>query len=310
MRTVQRTADRGVLRDVAAIGAAMIAVGASFGAVAVAAGLPGWATVAMSVVVFAGGAQFMAVGLVAAGSPLAAVLAGLLLNARHLPFGLTLGDSFGPRRWHRLLGSHLMTDEATAFALARPAGPARRRAFWLAGVLFFVTWNVGTVLGVLAGGAVGDPAALGLDAAFPAGLIALLLPTLRDRDTRRMALAGAALAVLTTPLLPAGLPVLLALAGPALLAVRAVRAGRAGTGDRGAGVTPAPAPATRRVGWGGPGTGGREDGGTSAPNPVTGAVTGVREVGVTPAPIPDAGRAVGTGTPGPGAARRTGGTSC
>ncbi|MFG3698469.1 AzlC family ABC transporter permease [Micromonospora sp. NPDC047620] len=226
MRTVQRTVEGAAVRDVAAIGAAMVAVGASFGAVAVAAGLPGWAAVVMSVLVYAGGAQFMAVGLVATGSPLAAVLAGLLLNARHLPFGLALADSIGRPLWRRLLGSHLMTDEATAFALARPAGGARRRAFWLAGILLFLAWNVGTVLGVLAGGVVGDPAAFGLDAAFPAGLIALLLPALRDRDTRRVALAGAVLAVLATPLLPAGLPVLLALAGPAVLAVAAVRRGR------------------------------------------------------------------------------------
>ncbi|KUJ45746.1 AzlC family ABC transporter permease [Micromonospora maris] len=223
MRTPERTAGAGMLRDVAAIGAAIVAVGASFGAVAVAAGLPVWAVVAMSLFVYAGGAQFMAVGLAAAGNPMAAVLAGLLLNARHLPFGLTLGDSLGRRLWQRLLGSHLMTDEATAFALARPAGEVRHRAFWLAGTLLFVAWNAGTVLGVLAGGVAGDPATLGLDAAFPAGLIALLLPTLRDPDTRRAALGGAVLAVLTTPVLPAGLPVLLALAGPALLAVHRLR---------------------------------------------------------------------------------------
>lgn len=244
MRTLQRTGDAAATRDVAALGAAMVAVGASFGAVAVAAGLPAWAAVAMSLLVFAGGAQFMAVGLVAAGSPLAAVLAGLLLNARHLPFGLALSDSIGRPPWRRLLGSHLMTDEATAFALARPAGAARRRAFWLAGTVLFVTWNLGTVLGVLAGGAVGDPAAFGLDAAFPAGLIAMLLPSLRDRDTRRVALAGAVLAVLATPLLPAGLPVLLALAGPAVLAVAAVRRGRraGGAGDSPASTAPVTAP--------------------------------------------------------------------
>ncbi|WP_428964380.1 AzlC family ABC transporter permease [Micromonospora fluostatini] len=217
MRTAERTVrvgpDRAVLRDVAAIGAAMVAVGASFGAMAVAAGLPLWAPVVMSILVYAGGAQFMAVGLVAAGSPVAAVLAGLLLNARHLPFGLTLGGTMGGRLWQRLLGSHLMTDETTAFTLARPAGPARRRAFWIAATLLFLAWNLGTLIGVLAGGALGDPAAFGLDAAFPAGLLALLLPSLRDRDTRRVALVGAALAVLTTPFLPAGLPVLLALGG-------------------------------------------------------------------------------------------------
>ncbi len=206
-----------MLRDIAAIGVAMVAVGASFGAIAVAADIPTGVTIAMSTLIYAGGAQFMAVGLVAAGSPVAAVFAGLLLNARHLPFGLALGGGLGDRWRHRLIGSHLMTDEATAFALAQPEGAPRQRAFWLAGIALFLAWNLGTVLGVLLGGVVGDPARFGLDAAFPAGLLALLLPSLRDPGTRRVALAGAGIAVLATPLLPAGLPVLLALTGLALL---------------------------------------------------------------------------------------------
>jgi 4-azaleucine resistance transporter AzlC len=218
---------------VAAIGAAVLAVGVSFGAIAVAAGIPTWAVVAMSVLVFAGGAQFMAVGLVAAGNPIAAVLAGLLLNARHLPFGLVVADAIGTGRGARLLGSHLMVDESVAFALAQPDAVRRRRAYWLTGGTLFVSWNIGCLLGIALGGIAGDPATYGLDAAFPAGLIALLLPSLRDRDTRNAALAGGAVAVLTTPLLPAGLPVLLALTGLAVLAVR----GRAARDRRGPGST-------------------------------------------------------------------------
>lgn len=217
MRTAKRTPLRGLVRDVAALGAAMLAVGASFGAVALAAGLPTWAIIALSTLVFAGGAQFMAVGLIAAGSPVAAVLAGLLLNARHLPFGLAIGGILGPRWRDRLLGSHLMTDEAVAFALAQPDFAGRRRAYWLAAATVFLSWNAGTILGVLLGSQVGDPARLGVDAAFPAGLLALLLPGLRDPDTRRVALVGAAIALLLTPVLPAGLPVLLALTGLAVL---------------------------------------------------------------------------------------------
>ncbi|WP_326556650.1 AzlC family ABC transporter permease [Micromonospora sp. NBC_01796] len=219
MRTVDRTTDRALLRDIGALSVAIIAVGASFGAIALAAGLPVWAVITMSTVLYAGGAQFMAVGLVAAGNPLAAVLAGLLLNARHLPFGLTLGDTLGTSWRSRIVGAHLMTDETTAFALARPEGAERRRAYWLAGVLLFLAWNAGTVLGVLLGGIAGDPNRLGLDAAFPAGLLALLLPVLRDPDTRRVAVVGALAAVLLTPVLPAGLPVLLALGGLGVLAL-------------------------------------------------------------------------------------------
>ncbi|BBH66821.1 hypothetical protein ACTI_35060 [Actinoplanes sp. OR16] len=208
MSSLKRT-----LRDVGALGAAMVAVGASFGAISIAYGLPPWAPILMSTVVFAGGSQFLAAGLIAAGNPIAAVLAGLLLNARHLPFGLAIADTIGGRWRDRLIGSHIMTDEATAFALASTDPVERRRVYWLVGTTLFVTWNIGTVLGVLLGGATGDPDALGLDAAFPAALIALILPSLRDRSTRLVALTGAVIAVALTPLLPAGLPVLCALLG-------------------------------------------------------------------------------------------------
>jgi 4-azaleucine resistance transporter AzlC len=220
MRTAERTVERSLTRDVGAIGLAVFAVGMSFGAIAVAAGLPGWAVITMSLVVFAGGSQFMAVGLVAAGNPFAAVFAGLLLNARHLPFGLAVADAVGTGWRRRLIGSHILIDESVAFTMAQSDPAARRRAYWMTGATLFVSWNIGGVLGVLLGEAVGDTDALGLDAAFPAGLIALLLPSLRDRETRNVALAGALVAVVTTPLLPAGLPVLLALAGLLLMKKR------------------------------------------------------------------------------------------
>ncbi|GAA1835379.1 AzlC family ABC transporter permease [Luedemannella flava] len=213
MRTLWRTLDRRLIRDVAALGLAAGFVGLSFGAIAVASGLPGWAVVAMSTLVFAGGSQFMAVGMIAAGNPVAAVLGGLLLNARHFPFGMAVADVLGARWRNRLVGSHLMIDESVAFALAQPDERLRRQAYWMTGLTLFVCWNTGTVAGLALGNAVGDPATIGLDAAFPAGLLALILPGLREPAARRVAVVGAAVAVLTTPLLPAGLPVLLSLVG-------------------------------------------------------------------------------------------------
>lgn len=217
MKAIWRTSDPALWRDVGAIALAVSAIGLSFGAITVAAGLPTWLVLAMSALVFAGGAQFLAAGLLAAGNPLGALLGGLLLNARHLPFGLALPASTIGGSWPaRLFGSHLMVDETVAFAMAQPDPQRRRDAYWLTGLALFVVWNLGTGLGVLLGGAVADPAMLGLDAAFPAGLLALLWPSLRDPVARRVAVVGAAAALITTPLLPAGAPVLLAVGGLAV----------------------------------------------------------------------------------------------
>ncbi|MET9629989.1 AzlC family ABC transporter permease [Lentzea sp. NPDC006480] len=214
MRSIWRTLDAVLLRDVAAVALGAAVTGASFGAISVGSGLPWWMPVLMSLVIFAGGSQFMAVGIVAAGgSPAAAVLAGLVLNARHLPFGLAIGDVLGRNPLARIVGSHLLIDESTAFAMAQKDPARARAAYWACGVSLFFSWNAGVLIGALAGQAIGDPATFGLDAAFPAAMLALTLPALKDASTRNAALAGAAIALATTPFLPAGVPVLLALAG-------------------------------------------------------------------------------------------------
>jgi predicted branched-subunit amino acid permease len=148
----------------------------------------------------------------AGGSPAAAVLAGLVLNARLLPYGFTVADTVGGRWWTRLLGAQLITDETVAFTL-RQHERRRRVTFWTCGLALFGCWNAAVVLGVLAGAVLRNTASFGLDAAFPTVLLALVLPALADRGTRNAALAGAVIAVAATPFLPAGLPVLLALAG-------------------------------------------------------------------------------------------------
>lgn len=218
MRIAWRTADRELRRDVALVCLADGIVAVSFGATAVAGGLAWWVPVAMSLLVFAGGAQFAAVGVIlAGGSPVAAVAAGALLNIRLLPYGLAVADVTAGRWWTRLIGAQLTTDESVAFALRQADPAARRRAFWTCGIALFIVWNASVVLGVLAGTLVKNTAAFGLDATFPAVVLALALPTLADRRTRAAAGTGAVAAVALTPVLPAGLPVLAALGGLACL---------------------------------------------------------------------------------------------
>ncbi|MGW4353643.1 AzlC family ABC transporter permease [Nocardia sp. NPDC004582] len=220
-----------MLTGIAAICLAVAVIGVSYGATAVTAGLPGWLPVLLSIAVVAGGSEFVFIGILTAGGGLvAAVLAGLLVNARHVPYGLSVPDVVGTG-WRRLLGTHVMNDESVAMALAQPDRDRRRAAYWICGLSVVAAWPLGAAIGAVLGAVVPDPNMFGLDAVFPAVLFALVLPALRDSLTRTAALAGAALAAATTPFLGAGLPVLLALAAVLLVAHRAGAAEPDGTAD-------------------------------------------------------------------------------
>jgi 4-azaleucine resistance transporter AzlC len=198
-------------------------IGMSFGVLARTSGLSLAMTCAMSLLVFGGGSQFLAIATIASGgTPLAAIAGGLVLNARHLPYGLAIAPLLRGPLWRRALSSQLVLDESTALALAQPTPALGRLAFYACGCCLFTAWNLGTLTGALAGGAIGDPGAFGLDAAFPASMLALLAPLLRRRDVLAAALAGAAIALIAVPFSAPGVPILLAAAGA--LVVRFVRA--------------------------------------------------------------------------------------
>lgn len=203
-----------LMRDAALVCLADALVGVAFGAITVSAGLPLWLPMLLSLVVFAGAAQFIFVGLAAVGGGLeGAVLAGLLVNLRLVPLGVAVGDVLATSWGKRLVGSHLMVDETVAFALTRSTLPRRRAAYWACGTALFVSWNAGVVVGALGGTFVTDTDALGLDAAFPVVLLALVVPSLGERGIRQGAAVGAVVALAAALFLPAGVPVLLSLVG-------------------------------------------------------------------------------------------------
>jgi 4-azaleucine resistance transporter AzlC len=220
MRSIWRTLDRGAARGIVVLCLSVGVAGVSYGAVAVTAGFPLWFPVLTAMLVLAGSSEFLLVGILAGGgSPIAAVAAGLLVNARHLTYGLAIPDVIEPG-WRRVAGTHLMNDEAVVVALAQPGLARQRAAYWAAGLGVLACWPAGALAGALIGQAAHDTGALGLDAVFPAATLALIRPALRDRGTRRAALAGVAVALAAVPFLPAGLPELLALGGLALAARR------------------------------------------------------------------------------------------
>jgi predicted branched-subunit amino acid permease len=118
----------------------------------------------------------------------------------------------------RPLAAHWVIDETTAVTLPQPTRRAARIGFTVTGLTLYVLWNLTTLLGALGAEALGDTDTWGLDAASPAVFLALLAPMLKS-TTERITAALAVLLVLgALPMLPAGVPVLLAaLAAPAVL---------------------------------------------------------------------------------------------
>ena len=199
------------LRAVTPLLPAVLAFGVSFGVLAQAAGFDGTASIVMSLTTFAGSAQFAAVSVLSAGGTVAAaVVAAVQLNARYGPMALSAASAFRGGWLRRLLEAQLLVDES--WALSQRDGGFDRRVLLGAGFALYVGWSAGTAIGVLAGDSLADPETLGLDAAFPALFLALLVPLVRDRRALAAALLGAGIALALTPVTPAGIPVIAATA--------------------------------------------------------------------------------------------------
>ena len=197
-------------RRVVPIGIAVVAFGVSYGVLARTAGLGTWAPIVMSATTFAGAAQFAAASILhAGGSVAAAVAAAALLNSRYVPISISVAPLFRSPLPRRLAESQLIVDESWAVSV-RPTGGFDLRLLLGAGLLLYPCWVGGTALGVVGGGLLGDPNRLGLDAAFPALFLALLAPQVRARRPLVAACLGGAIALALVPLVPAGVPIVVA----------------------------------------------------------------------------------------------------
>ena len=159
---------------------------------------------------FTGASQFALVGVLGAGgSAVAAVVGALLLGSRNTLYAVRMSSLLPERGVRRLAAAQVTIDESAAMATAAPQEHARA-AFWATGLTVFAGWNLMTLVGALGAAQLGDPAQLGLDALVPAAFLALLWPQLRSRNRVAIAVGGAAVALVSLPFVPAGVPVLLA----------------------------------------------------------------------------------------------------
>lgn len=206
------------VRALAPLVPGVLAFGASFGLLAESAGMSVAATAVMSATTFAGSAQIAAASLLEQGAgAAAAIVAAVLLNARYAPMSVAVASIFPGSRARRFAESQLIVDES--WAIAGRTGRFDYHVLAGAGAFLWCFWVGGTLVGRLAGESLGDPRDIGLDAAFAALFLALMLPYLRDRRSVTAALLGAAITFVLIPVAPAGVP-LIAASAACLLGLR------------------------------------------------------------------------------------------
>jgi branched chain amino acid efflux pump len=199
-------------RKIAPIAVAAFAFAVSFGVLARASGIHSLEAIVMSATTFAGSAQFAVASILgAAGGVVSAIVAATLLNARYAPISVSVAPVLVGRPVRRLLESQLIVDESWAMS-RRADGRYDRKLLVGGGLVLYACWVGGTVIGAIAGDALGDPDSLGLDAAFPALFLAILVPQVRTRRALAAAVLGGTIALALLPVTPAGVPIVAAAA--------------------------------------------------------------------------------------------------
>ena len=183
----------------------VIPFGITCGVMGSTAGLTPFETVAMSLIVFAGSAQFIAITMITSGAGCGLiVLTTLIVNLRHLLMGASLAPSMAPLSFPRkMLLSFLMTDEAYAVTISRIDSKGYSPAYQFGvGISIYVIWTFTTMAGALAGSRIPDPLAWGLDFALPATFLVLLLPRLKDRISLTVCVVAGVISVAGSVCLP------------------------------------------------------------------------------------------------------------
>ncbi len=195
------------------VGLATGLYGISFGALGTAAGLTVWQTQVLSLLMFSGGSQFAVIGVIAASGPagaIPAIISAWLLGIRNGFYALRLNSVLHLTGLIKLLAAQLTIDESNAVSASQDEPRNSKLGFWITGVSVFVFWNLFTLVGALLGSAMSDPSEWGLDAAAAAAFLGLVWPRLKNLQSNLTAAFSIALTLLLVPVLPSGIPVIVA----------------------------------------------------------------------------------------------------
>ena len=185
--------------------------GTAFGAASITAGFSVLQTCLLSLLTFSGASQFAVVGVMGAGgTAISAIATASLLGTRNMLYALRMAPLLKVTGLKKIIAAHITIDESTGVAVSQEklGIPAMKQGFWLTGFGVYIFWNLFTFLGALGAQAMGNPSAWGLDAAVPAAFLGLLWPNLTNNFERGLAVSALVMAVVLSPVLSAGLPII------------------------------------------------------------------------------------------------------
>ncbi len=150
------------------------------------------------------------------GSDLAGIVAAWVVATRFGILAVSLNRRLPKGIGRRVLAALNAFDPNVAIAVQQTSPQAVEREFWRTTAGMMIGWFLGIGVGTFLGNVVGDTSRIGLDAVFPAALLAILGNLLRQRDGFVAGICGALICLVLIPLVPAGLPIILSVFGAAV----------------------------------------------------------------------------------------------
>jgi predicted branched-subunit amino acid permease len=199
--------------DLVALGVAYFSVGVTVSVAVLGIGTPPWLTMVVAFTAYSATSELAFVAVAAAGGSLAAALvSGWLVASRFGLLATSLGLRLKAGRAERAAAALIAVDPSVALAVAQPTPERVRAVYWRVSAWLLAGWMLGSLVGVVLGNVIGDPRTWGLDAVFPASLLAIVAGFLRRRDGALTAGLGAVVCLGLIPVAPPGVPILAAVA--------------------------------------------------------------------------------------------------
>lgn len=206
--------------DLATFAVTFFALGVTVNLLVLEAGTSSELTIVAAIVIFSATSELAYLAVRdAGGSEVAAIIAAWVVASRFGLLAVSLGARLPGGLWHRAAAAVNAFDPNVAVAIQQPDDASVARAFWRITAALMLGWWIGTFVGVFLGNVIGDADRYGLDALFPAALLAIIGSVLRRRDGAAAALLGGGVCLVLIPIVPAGVPIIASLAG-AIIALR------------------------------------------------------------------------------------------